>query len=82
MWMPDRGQESKGVRRAKGLGEQRGWESKGVGRAKGSGGREDKGDEVASLFLHQIIDSVPAAAQLLPSPHFSPPPTPLYCRII
>ena len=40
---PERGQESKGVRRV----------------------REDKGDEVPSLFLHQIVDFAPAPTQLV-----------------
>ncbi len=35
-------------------------ESKGV-----RGAEEDKGDEVASLFLPQIIDFAPAPAQLV-----------------
>ena len=47
----------------------------------GLGGREDKGDEVASLLLHQITDFAPAPAQLVPEPHFSHPPTPLHGRI-
>ena len=32
----------------------------------GSGGTEDKGDQVASLFLRQIIDFAPAPEQLVP----------------
>ena len=37
----------------------------------GSGGREDKRNEVASLFLYQITDLVPAPAQLVLYLHFS-----------
>ena len=51
---PDRGQENKGIRRAKGLG------SQGPGKIK-----EDRG---ASLFLHQIVDFAPAHFAFTPTP--------------
>lgn len=43
-----------GAEEAKDSGERRSQKGKGVKRA-----RDDKGDEVATLFLHQIIDFAP-----------------------
>ena len=62
----DRSQESKGVRGAKGSGEQRDHESKGGRESQGA--MEDKENGGRGLFLHQIIDFALAHFVLAPAP--------------
>ena len=66
MWEPDRSQESKGARGARGPGEQRDQESGGGQESQGA--MEDKEDGSPSLFLHQIIAFASAHFALAPAP--------------
>ena len=63
MWEPDRSQESKGVRGAKGQGNKGIRRAKGARRAKGT--IEDKEDGGPSLFLHQIIDFASVETEII-----------------